>query len=140
MLNKYTRFLRKCSELILYILFGALTTALNVIVYAGCYDVLHLSNVISTIIAWILSVLFAFLTNKRFVFRSKNWSIRLILREGGQFFTFRGLTGLLDIGIMYLGVDVWAWNHLVMKMASNVIVIILNYVFSKIIVFRKQDP
>jgi len=120
---------------ILYIFFGGLTTLVNIVVYFLCYDVAHLSNVFSTIIAWLLSVVFAFVTNKIYVFESRSKSI---LYELSTFFACRLGTGILDLGIMYITVDILIWNALLMKILSNILVIILNYVFSKIIIFKKQ--
>lgn len=120
---------------ILYIIFGGLTTLVNIIVYFVCYDVLALSNVLSTIIAWILSVIFAFITNKLYVFESKSNSM---FYEISTFFGCRLGTGILDVGIMYLTVDILKWNALLMKIISNVIVIVLNYILSKVIIFKKN--
>lgn len=120
---------------ILYIFFGGLTTLVNIVAYFICYDIAKLSNVVSTIIAWILSVIFAFITNKLYVFESKSKSI---LYEISSFFVCRLGTGILDLGIMYLTVDILNWNSLLMKIISNVIVIVLNYILSKVIIFKKN--
>ena len=120
---------------ILYIFFGGLTTLVNIIVYFICYDVSGLSNVLSTIIAWILSVIFAFITNKFYVFESKSGAI---FYEIFTFFGCRLGTGVLDVGIMYLAVDIFNWSALLMKIISNVIVIVLNYILSKVIIFKQK--
>lgn len=123
------------KEPILYLIFGGLTTLVNIITYFVCYNIASLSNVISTIIAWILSVIFAFITNKIYVFESKSKSI---IVELASFFICRLGTGILDLGIMYFTVDILNWNALLMKIVSNIIVIILNYIFSKLIIFKKS--
>lgn len=123
------------KEPILYLIFGGLTTLVNIITYFVCYNIASLSNVISTIIAWILSVIFAFITNKIYVFESKSKSI---IVELTSFFLCRLGTGILDLGIMYFTVDILKWHALLMKIISNVIVIILNYIFSKLIIFKKS--
>ena len=120
---------------ILYIIFGGLTTLVNILVYFLCYDVSGLSNVLSTIIAWILSVIFAFITNKLYVFESKENNV---FYEISTFFGCRFGTGILDVGLMYLTVDILKWNALLMKIISNVIVIVLNYILSKVIIFKKK--
>ena len=94
-------------------------------------------NVPSTCIAWILSVLFAYLTNKVYVFQSKSFKKEVLLREGLQFFGCRLLTGILDVAIMFVAVDLLHWNGLVWKVISNILVIILNYVASKLLIFKK---
>lgn len=125
----------KYKEPILYLVFGGLTTLVNIITYFICYNIASLSNVISTIIAWLLSVIFAFITNKIYVFESKSKSI---IVELASFFICRLGTGILDLGIMYFTVDILNWNALLMKIVSNIIVIILNYIFSKLVIFKKN--
>ena len=130
--------LEKYRGLILYLVFGVLTTAINIAVYALCYRVLRLPNVPSNVVAWILAVLFAFVTNKLYVFESKSLERGTVLRELLSFVGARLATGLLDLAVMFVGVDLLHGPDLVFKVASNIVVIILNYVFSKLIVFRKK--
>ena len=122
---------------ILYLLFGGLTTVINVLSYYLFYNFLKCSNVLSTIVAWVISVLFAFVTNRIFVFESKEKGIKNILREISSFFTFRFLTGVMDLLIMWLTVDIMHWNGMFWKIVSNILVVILNYFASKIFVFKK---
>jgi putative flippase GtrA len=130
--------LEKYRGLILYVVFGALTTVINIAAYALCYRVLHLPNVPSNVVAWVLAVLFAFVTNKLYVFESKSLERGTVLRELLSFVGARLATGLLDLAVMFVGVDVLHGPDLVFKVASNIVVILLNYVFSKLIVFRKK--
>ena len=130
--------LEKYRGLILYVVFGVLTTAINIAVYALCYRVLRLPNVPSNVIAWILAVLFAFVTNKLYVFESKSLERGTVARELASFVGARLATGLLDLAVMFVGVDLLHGPDLVFKVGSNVLVIILNYVLSKLIVFRKK--
>jgi len=118
---------------ILYIFFGGLTTLINIMIYFISYNLIKIGNVPSTIIAWIISVIFAFVTNKLYVFESHSKSISY---ELSAFFACRLGTGLLDVAIMYISVDILTLNALIMKIISNLLVIILNYIFSKIIIFR----
>ena len=92
----------------------------------------------STVIAWVLAVLFAYVTNRKWVFHSKAVTRQEIVREGISFYLCRLGTGVLDWLGMYVMVDVLHWNDLIVKIAVNIIVIILNYVASKLIVFRKK--
>ena len=135
LINKGIKIYNQYKMPILYIVFGGLTTLVNIVVYFICYDISKLSNVVSTVIAWILSVIFAFITNKLYVFESKSGSL---LYEISTFFTCRLGTGILDVGIMYFTVDILKWNALLMKIISNVIVIVLNYILSKVIIFKKK--
>ena len=97
--------LKKYKFIILYGIFGVLTTIINIVTYGVFYSVLGVSNVISNIIAWVLSVLFAFITNKLWVFESKSFDFKLFMKELGCFTVCRLITGALDLGIMFeLGV------------------------------------
>ena len=132
-----TGLLKKYKAFILYAYFGILTTAINVIAYYVLYDLLHITNVVSTIIAWFLAVVFAFVVNKQWVFQSPSWRKDVLWQEIRDFFACRILTGLLDVGIMYVAVDLMCWNSEVWKLASNLLIIILNYIASKLIIFKK---
>lgn len=126
----------KYKSLISYAVFGVLTTVINVVTYYVCYNMAGMSNVVSTVIAWILAVLFAFVTNKLWVFDSKSFDKNVVIREIISFFGCRLATGVLDVVIMYFAVDVFASNGTVWKIISNVLVIIINYVASKLIIFK----
>ena len=122
---------------ILYLFFGALTTAVNIISYYVSYNILKIPNVTSTVIAWALAVLFAFVTNRIFVFESKAKGFKEIIRELLAFFICRFLTGAMDVLIMWISVDIMNWNSLVWKILSNVLVMILNFLASKLFIFKK---
>ena len=130
--------LKKYKFIILYGIFGVLTTVINIAVYGMVYSVFDVSNVISNIIAWVISVLFAFITNKLWVFESKSFDIKLFMKELGSFTLCRVTTGVLDLGIMFVGVDLLKGPAMILKVVSNVIVIILNYIMSKLFVFKKK--
>ncbi len=130
--------LLKYKEVILYLIFGILTTLINIVTYYLC-DKIGLSTAVSTVIAWVLSVLFAFITNKIFVFASKTYDLKKLFKEIISFFTMRVLTGILDLVIMIVFVDILHLNGLLIKILSNIIVIILNYVFSKVLVFKNKN-
>lgn len=119
-----------------YLIFGVLTTAVNVAVYHVCYREAGISNVVSSCIAWAAAVSFAFITNKPFVFGSHDWSRHTLAREAASFFVCRIGTGVVEVGMMYVLVDILAMHGTVMKLLTNFIVIVLNYVASKILVFR----
>ena len=139
MTAKIMKLLLKYRSMILYAVFGAFTTLVNMAAYWLCFDVLGIPNVPSTIIACILAVCFAFITNKLWVFDSKKWDRKTLLHEIPTFFGARALTGQLDVGIMYVVVDVLHRNAMAWKLISNVIVIILNYIASKLVIFRKKE-
>ncbi len=127
----------KSREVLLYLVFGALTTLINIVVFYICRK-LKLEIYLSNIIAWILSVLFAFITNKIFVFESKNKNKKDSIKEMLSFFTFRILSLIFDMAFMYLMIQIIMCNEMFSKILSNVFVIILNYIFSKVFVFKKR--
>ena len=130
--------LEKYRDMIAYLIFGVLTTVINIVVYWAAAHLLHIPTVPSTVIAWIAAVLGAYLTNRKWVFHSKAVTRQEIVMEGISFYLCRLGTGVLDWLGMYVMVDVLHWNDLIVKIAVNIIVIILNYVASKLIVFRKR--
>lgn len=138
-MNKIKDLLKKYKFIILYGIFGVLTTVINIVSYSLLFEVFGISNVVSNIIAWILSVLFAFITNKLWVFDSKSLEFKLFLKELGNFTVCRLATGVLDLGIMFVGVDLLNGPAIILKVISNIIVIILNYVMSKLFVFKKNN-
>lgn len=129
----------KYKDLVPYVIFGMLTTAVNYVSYWLFAHPLGCGTVFSTAVAWVLSVLFAYVTNRRWVFHSEAKGAKEIGREFAAFFGARVGTGLLDMLLMYLCVDLLGWNDMVMKLASNVIVVILNYILSKFFIFKKKE-
>lgn len=130
--------LDKYKQILLYLVFGVCTVAINTIAYDLLYYHLGTSNVLGNIVAWIVAVLFAFVTNKFLVFNSKGRSVANNLKEAVLFFLCRASTGVIDIIIMYFAVDVFSQNAFIWKIISNIIVIIANYVASKLLVFSKR--
>ena len=128
----------KYRSMILYVLFGAGTTLVNILVYGGATRLLRLDEMAANVLAWFLSVLFAYVTNRTWVFDSGVTGFSALIKEAGSFFAARVATGLMDQGIMFLCVKALHFPDLPVKIASNVLVIILNYVFSKWLVFRKK--
>lgn len=128
----------KYKSLVMYVIFGGLTTIVNMVSYYLSFNVLEIPNVPSTVIAWVLAVLFAFITNKLWVFDSKSFDSKTLLHEVPSFFGCRAATGVLDVAIMYLAVDLMHWNPTLWKLISNVLVIIINYVASKLVIFKKK--
>lgn len=129
----------KYRDEILYLVFGVLTTIVNYVVYIPCYNLLHLTGAVSNGIAWVAAVAFAFLTNKPFVFKSHDWSAKVLLPELGKFLGCRIGSGLLETAIIFLTVDCLTWNGNWMKLFTNVMVVFLNYFGSKLLVFRKKQ-
>ena len=123
------------KHLFLYGIFGLLTTALDIILYWFCTRVCNFYVVPSTIIAWFLALLFAYYTNRKYVFASEAKSR---FHEAFSFFLCRLATGFIDVIIMYVFAELLSFNDVVVKTVSNIIVIILNYIGSKIFVFNPK--
>lgn len=130
------KLLDKYKSIILYVLFGGLTTLINIVVYYICSYSLSFHTIMSNVIAWILSVLFAYITNKIWVFESHIFDMRGLLKEILSFFGCRMATGILDIIVMYVFVDIWLFPGMVMKCLSNILVIVINYIASRLFIFN----
>lgn len=128
----------KYKGLILYIIFGALTTLVNFVCYSLLYETGLCSNITSTIIAWLAATIFAFITNKLFVFKSHSKALKDLIYELGSFYFFRIATGICDVLIMWIAVDIMNLNAPLFKLISNVLVIILNYIASKLVIFKNK--
>lgn len=141
MLNKCIELYKKYQEIINYLIIGVLTTIVSLVTYYLCvYTFLNPNNgiqlQIANIISWIISVTFAFFTNRSIVFKSKN---KNVLKEAISFTGSRVATLLLDMGMMLLLVTIMGLNDKIIKLIVQVLVIVLNYIFSKIFVFNKND-
>ena len=130
--------MKKYQSLIAYAVFGVLTTVVNIVTYSICYNRVGMGNTLSNVLAWILAVAFAYVTNKLWVFDSKSWKLQVLKKEIVAFISCRLATGILDIAIMFVCVDLLGFHAMLMKIISNIIVIVLNYVFSKVIIFKKK--
>jgi putative flippase GtrA len=128
---------QKHWDILSYLFFGGLTTVVNYLVYLPCYNLLNLSAAVSNAIAWAVAVAFAYLTNKPFVFRSHDWSMKTVVPELTKFVTCRIGSGLLETGILFLCVDLLQFNGNVWKLITSVLVVILNYIASKLLVFKR---
>ena len=115
-------------------LFGVLTTFVNIISYLVLVWILGFNYIMGNILAWLFSVIFAYVTNKLWVFEKteNNIIFEFLLFIGGRIFS-----GIVDSSLLYLFVGMWSWNDFISKIIIQIIVVILNYIVSKLIVFRK---
>ena len=137
MVNKIRTLIEKYWDIISYLFFGVCTTIVNYIIYLPCYNLLGISATVSNMIAWVVAVAFAYLTNKPFVFRSHDWSAKTVVPELSKFVGGRVASGAAETAIIFLTVDILLWNGNVMKIVTSVLVVILNYIASKLLVFKK---
>ena len=115
-MKKIVNLLEKYWDIFAYLIFGVLTTVVNYLIYLPCYNLLGLPATVSNGIAWVVSVTFAYLTNKPFVFKSHDWSWKTVGPE----------------------LDLLGWNGNAWKLITSVLVVVLNYIGSKLLVFRKK--
>ncbi|MDE7014573.1 MAG: GtrA family protein [Kineothrix sp.] len=136
---------KKYEEAINYLFFGFLAFLVNMVAYALSIRVLGADDdrvvlvLIATAFAWVVSVLFAYWTNRSFVFKSKVKDKEGIWKEFSAFVGARIVTGGMELVIMYVMVDLAGINNMISKFVCNVIVIVSNYIFSKLLVFKKKD-
>lgn len=138
MLNRIVTLLRKHRELVSYVFWGVMTTIVNYVVYFLLTEGLQVYYLTGNVIAWAISVLFAYFVNKLYVFQSRDWAWRVALRELWQMVASRLFSLGLEMGILWLFVDVLLFPHGAVKLISNVVVVVVNYVLSKFIIFRKK--
>lgn len=133
-MNFIKRMYFKFKEIILYLFFGGLTTIVNIVAFAVLHNVCGINWAVSNVVAWIISVLLAYITNRIFIFESHNSNI---LKEIFLFFFFRLLSLGLDMLFMSIFIHTLGWEELISKVIVQFLVVSLNYIFSKLIVFSK---
>lgn len=129
----------KYREVLAYLFFGVATTVVNIGVFFICKDIMGIDYKISNTIGWFLSVLFAFFTNKYFVFSSKHADAHSFLVEMVSFYWYRGLSYIIDMAMMMVMIEWLHISDLWAKLVTQVVVIILNYFFSKFLIFKKKS-
>lgn len=134
-------FIKKYEEIIRYLIVGVFTTIVSLLTYYLLVYTIFDPNVIlelqiTNVISWIVSVTFAYFTNKKFVFKTNN---SMSLKEGSSFYLSRISTLLLDMLMMFLFVNIFKFNDKIIKLVVQFIIIVLNYVLSKFLVFKKRN-
>lgn len=137
MLKKIETLVRAHWDIFTYLFFGVLTTIVNYMVYLPVYNLLGLSAAVSNMLSWVVAVAFAYLTNKPFVFKSHDWSAKVVVPELTKFVSCRIASGVMETVILFLTVDCMGWNGNLWKLVTQVLVVIVNYLASKLVVFRK---
>ena len=130
--------IKKYKDIILYLIFGVLTTLVNWLVYFPLANLLKVNYIAADVIAWVAAVAFAFVTNRTYVFHSERRGTA-IAGEAAMFAAARVFSLLCEIAVMALGIDLLGFNENLVKIAAAVLVVILNYVFSKLIVFKRKE-
>ncbi len=139
MITKIKKLYKKYEEIVNYLIVGVLTTVVSLaLYYLLVFTILNPDNAIelqiANVLSWCGAVAFAFVTNRKYVFKSQNKNIK---KEAVSFVSSRVLTLLMDMGIMFLSVTILKMNDKIAKLISQVVITIANYVFSKLFVFKK---
>lgn len=136
-MNNIKRLINK--ETILYVIFGILTTIVNLIAYYLFSNIININYLISNAIAWIISVVFAYITNKFFVFNSSDINKDVIIEEFIKFMNCRLISGLSEVVLLFLFVDLLLMNDIVGKLIIGILVAVINFIFSKVFIFKGID-
>ena len=137
MIQAIRALLSRHREILSYVFWGVMTTAVNYVSYLLLTEGLRIHYLAGTVIAWVLSVLFAYFVNKLFVFQSRDWAWRVALRELWQMVASRLFSLGLELAIRWLFVDTLRCPPTLVKLCANVLVVVVNYVLSKFIIFKK---
>lgn len=129
---------KKYEEGINYLIFGFLAFVLNYVLYILFAGILDIHHLISTALSWVLTVIFAYWTNRKFVFKSKNKDLKSVGEEFVSFIGARVATGLMEIVLMFLMVDLADLNEFISKLVCQVLVIVANYFLSKLWIFKEK--
>ena len=139
-LRIFEKFYKKNKEVLLYLFFGGLTTVISIGSYSYC-DValhMHMNELIANVISWIFAVTFAYVTNKIWVFQSQTTCFRDLCMEIGKFFGGRLATLGVEELILFVFISLMHWNSILVKLIAQVVIVILNYIISKIFVFKEK--
>lgn len=128
----------KFWEFFWYVFFGVVGTVINILIFYLLSQRCSVPYLVANFIAWIFSVAFAFVTNKIWVFKSESWAFPLWLRECIQFTIARIGTCIFDMGYMFLAISILHFDETISKIVANVIVVFLNYVLSKLWIFKNK--
>lgn len=137
-INSLKLILKKNMSIINYIFFGVLTTGVNLLVFWLANSQFHLYYLFANLIAWFFSVIFAFFTNKYFVFKSSTKRFIFFIKEFFLFLWMRVLSGIFDMGSMFIMVSVMKIDSDIAKILTQFVIVILNYTFSKVVIFKER--
>ncbi|MDD2970550.1 MAG: GtrA family protein [Lachnospiraceae bacterium] len=129
---------KKYEDVILYLFFGGCTFLICMVSYYICAEPLGMNYMVANVISWVVAVLFAYITNRIFVFKSKVRDFTGVIKELWMFIACRLSTGVMEIVIMFVGVSLLKFNDLIVKAVAQVLVILSNYVLSKLLIFKKK--
>lgn len=137
-MDKIKNLFSKYKEYILYVIFGVVTTIVGWGVFYLCDKVIGMGVVPSNVISWIMAVAVAYITNRKWVFRSTAAGLRSVAKEAISFAAGRLITLAVETLILWVSVDICGWDDMLMKILATIVVLVLNYLFSKLFVFARK--
>lgn len=129
---------RRWKQIFLYLFFGGVTTVVNIVAFFISYEILGINSIVSTVLAWVAAVAVAYITNKIYVFESVTTTFMELIREITAFLSCRVLSLGADVFIMWLFKEVLGYNAVLVKIMANFIVVVMNYIFSKLFIFKGE--
>lgn len=138
-MEKIKELIKKNKEIISYLIFGVATTVVSIISYFIFAKIFNINPIISNVLSWVISVLFAYVTNRKYVFESKKTDKKEIIKEIISFFGCRLFSGIIDTGMFTIMIEIIGINDGIAKIITQVVVIVLNYILSKLITFRNKE-
>lgn len=132
------RLYKKYDEIIRYLIIGAFSTLISIGSYSLLLKLLPINYLINNFISWIITITFAYIMNKTFVFKNKKRTKKELLVQIYKFLEYRIFSLLIDMAIMYLLVSIFKIDKMISKICVQIIIVIVNYIFSKFFVFKKN--
>ena len=135
----FNPFYKKYKEMLLYLFFGGLSFIVSIATYALFNVGMNINELIANVLSWIITVMFAFLTNRVWVFQSPTNGVAEFVKQMFVFYSGRVITLVVEEVILLVFITWLGFNSMLVKVVAQVIVILLNYVISKLVVFRKKE-
>lgn len=137
MIDRVKEMYLKNKEMILYLFFGGLAFIVSIGTYGLFSEICHMNVLIANIISWVITVMFAFVTNRIWVFESPTETIKELCYQMFKFYTGRVITLVIEEAILIVFITWLGFNSMIIKVIAQVVVIVLNYIISKLIIFKK---
>jgi len=130
---------RKYQEAIDYLFWGGVAFVLSMVLFYIFANMMMIEEQIANVITWIICVIFTYLTNRTFVFKSKTTGMKAITKEFTEFTTARLATLVLENIVLFICIDLLLWHNMIAKLIGQFLVIVSNYILSKLWIFKKKE-
>lgn len=139
LVEKTVDVLKENKEILNYLIFGVLTTVVNYVSYFAATKLFGINYLVANVIAWFISVVFSYITNKFWVFENKSVEIKDLVKEIFLFVSARIMSGGIETLFLFVFVSLLGFDDGIIKIIASVFVVIFNYFFSKLIIFKKEN-